>query len=252
VNCCDSWGVIPLEKPGYMLEHLSIWRYLRIGVHLYTSVSDNSSSAGNQQGSPLSSAFGERHDPSETTRRAPRTAEIRAYLLGAIHDGTFNQLHGSFRFSQKGRSWLLLLQQLLREIGKRAWIYREGRDRKVFALETTASFLDLRFDPLRLRSRTERRAYVRGYFDAEGGIPHTRHARFYIQLCQKNREELRSVRAILEEEGIRCGVLHNPSKTIDPDYWRFFVRTQSHDAFLTIISTWHPRKQRYLQQRMKI
>lgn len=251
MNCCDSWGEIPLGKLGYLLEYLCIWRYLRSGVQSYTTVSDNSSSAGNQQGSPPRHTQQVR-DPSETTRRAPHFAEIQAYLLGAIHDGTFNQLHGTFRFSQKGKSWLLHLRALLRKIGECAWIYREGKNRDVFALETTASFLDLHFDPLLLHRPEERIAYVRGYFDAEGGIPHSKHARFYIQLCQKNREELRSVRTILEEQGIRCGVVHNPSNTIDPDYWRFFVRTQSHTAFISMISTWHPRKRTFLRKRMMI
>jgi len=56
------------------------------------------SSADNQQGS-LS-------DPSETTRRAPL---IKAYLLGALHDGTFSS-NKRFRISQVGTDWLKILQ----------------------------------------------------------------------------------------------------------------------------------------------
>jgi hypothetical protein len=124
--------------------------------------------------------------------------------------------------------------------------------RSVYALETTAAFLDLRFNPLSLSSTKERMAYVRGYFDAEGGIPHSKKAPFYIQLCQKNYAELTKVRAILEKMSIRCGVIHNPSSTVDPQYWRFFVRTQSHGAFIRKISSWHPRKQQLLCRRMMI
>ena len=211
-------------------------------------MSDNLSSADNQQGSPPHL----RGDPSETTRRAPSAAEMKAYLLGAIHDGTFNRVHRTFRISQRGRSWLEFLRAILRILGYRAWIYREGKTRKVYALETTASFLDLKFDPLALKSTSEHVAYIRGYFDAEGGIPHSSTARFYIQLCQKNRVELSHVRLLLEKMGIRCGIVHNPSNAVDPHYWRFFVRTESHSDFVRMISTWHPRKKLFLKRRMKI
>ena len=146
-------------------------------------IREKSTGAGNQQGSPS------RTDPSETTRRAPSVEECKAYLLGALHDGTYNRLHKTFRFSQAGKAWLLLLQSLLRRTGHRSWIYREGKTRTVFALETTASFLDIRFDPLALKSSRERIAYVRGYFDAEGGVPHITRAPLYIHICQKNIEE---------------------------------------------------------------
>jgi len=43
------------------------------------------------------------NDPSETTRRAPfLDKEIKAYFLGALHDGTFSQ-NKRFRISQKGQ-----------------------------------------------------------------------------------------------------------------------------------------------------
>jgi hypothetical protein len=208
---------------------------------------DNPIGAGNQQGSPL-----KKSDPSETTRRTPHTSELEAYLLGALHDGTYNRQHKTFRFSQRGRAWLETLQRFLNRLGHRSWLYREGKLRKVYVLETTASFLDTRFDPRMLRSAKERIAYIRGYFDAEGGIPRSRASRFYIQLCQKNRMEMEYVRITLEMMGVRCGALHNPSKAVDPDYWRFFIRTTSHTDFVRVISSWHPRKQRVLKRRMMI
>jgi len=112
--------------------------------------------------------------------------------------------------------------------------------------------LDLHFNPLVLRSDRERIAYVRGYFDAEGGVPHSRRAPFYIQICQKDRVELQKVRAMLEAMGIHCGTIHNPSKTVDPGYWRFYVRCRSHRDFAHRISSWHPGKKRRLRERMKI
>lgn len=216
-------------------------------VYIDTPLSDNLTSAGNQQGS-LPFIW---DDPSETTRRAPHQ-ELKAYLLGALHDGTYNQKHKTFRITQANVTWLQRLQRMLELLGFRSWIYREGKERNVYALETTAKFLDLRFDPVLLRSSREQLAYVRGYFDAEGGIPRSNAAPFYIQLCQKNHDELCKVQAILEHHGIRCGKIHNPSKRIDPDYWRFFVSAKSHQDFCTYVSSWHPRKEKLLKERKMI
>ena len=208
-------------------------------------MSDNLSSAENQQGSHL-------FDPSETTRRAPVVAELKAYLQGAIHDGTYNQKHKTFRISQKGRGWLDNIKKILQILGHKSWIYKEGKQRDVYALETTASFLDHAFDPFTLRTRKERIAYIRGYFDSEGGIPHSIRDPFYIQLCQKNLVEIRKLRMMLESMNISCGKIHNLSKAVDPNYWRFYVSARSHIDFVRTISSWHPKKLKFLQQRMKI
>ena len=102
-------------------------------------MSENVSGADNQQGSPLSVING--YDPSETTRRAPfflKKKIIIAYLQGALHDASFNKNH-RFRFSQKGKEWLLVLQFLFKKIGYNSWIYKEGQNRDVYVLETLAS-----------------------------------------------------------------------------------------------------------------
>lgn len=207
------------------------------------------SEAVNQQGSPPMS----RSDPSETTRRAPHLKQnvIQAYLQGALHDGTFSQ-NRRFRFSQSGTSWLAVLQNLLADLGYRSWIYHEGKTRKVYVLETLAPFLGFRFDPDYLISREEQIAYVRGFFDAEGGIPIKQENRFYIQLVQKDRIKLEKIRRILMNAGIAVGIVHNPSVRVDPDYWRMFIRTASHREFAVLIGSWHPRKRIIFRQRMKI
>src|SRR3990167_7320288 len=94
-----------------------------------------SGEAENQQGSLRSANWRIANDPSETTRRAPILRKvITAYFLGAIHDGTFSQNRRS-RISQKGKSWLLVLKGLLKNIGYNSWIYREGKERDVYVLE---------------------------------------------------------------------------------------------------------------------
>jgi hypothetical protein len=175
---------------------------------------------------------------------------FQAYLPGALHDGTRSGLHHTPRFSQKGTEWLFPLATILTVLGHRSWTYQEGKTRAVYVLETSASFLDIEFDPDRLRSQPEKIAYVRGYFDAEGGLSQSPEARFYAQFTQKDRVELGKVKAILEELGIACGKLHIPSVRVDPDYWRFYVRTMLHLAFASRIGSWHPIKERILRRMM--
>jgi len=207
-------------------------------------VSKNASSANNQQGSPYQSVG----DPSETIRQAPL---IKAYLLGSLHDGTFSS-NKRFRISQAGTNWLKILQRLFGWLGYNSWIYKEGLDRKVYVLETLADFLDFNFDPLKLRSDEEKISYIRGFFDAEGGIPRNIKARFYIQLTQNDKERLEKIKNLLNDLGINTGKIHNPSQLVDPDYWRMYVPADSQKVFLTKIGSWHPRKIKVLRKRMKI
>jgi intein-encoded DNA endonuclease-like protein len=181
-----------------------------------------------------------------------RSSELKAYLHGAAHDGTLHVRHKTFRFSQKEREWLEYLQSLLIELGCKAWLYREGQTRNVFVLETTADFLQKYRPPQLFKTRAEKIAYIRGYFDAEGGIPSQIANRFYVQFVQKNADELLEIQHMLNSLGIETGKLHIPSKRVDPNYFRFFVSTSSHQHFIQTIGSWHPRKEPLLSERMKI
>ncbi len=208
---------------------------------------ENASSADNQQGSPAV-----KRDPSETIRRAPLSKkEIETYLLGALHDGTFSS-NKRFRISQKGKEWLRVLQKLFKQLGYNSWIYKEGSDRKVYVLETLANFLDFEFNPLQLKKPEEKRGYIRGFFDAEGGIPRNKKDRFYIQLVQNDREKLVKIKKLLRDLRIETGRIHNPSKRIDPDYWRMYILANSQKLFVKKINSWHPRKIKTLKKRMMI
>lgn len=167
----------------------------------------------------------------------------RCYLVGAFRDGTFNRLHNTVRIAQ---GWLRALRVLFRKLGSKSWIYREGA-RNVWVIETTCR---LRHES-RIISLRGQSAFVRGYFDAEGGVPTRSADRFYIQIAQKNREDLEQVREILANLEIRCGKLHNPSTRVDPDYWRFYVLTGSHRDFIRRVGSWHPRKRALLEARFK-
>jgi intein/homing endonuclease len=194
-------------------------------------------------------------EPSETTRRTPqwnhRQRVALAYLNGALGDASRNK-KSRVRYAQKYPEWLAMLQQLLAELGEASWIYKEGKQRSVFVLETCSPFLDFACDGERLETRDERIAYIQGFFDAEGGVPHSASARFYIQLVQKDRPKIEMLVRMLTSLGISTGVVHNPSVRVDPEYFRVFISTRSHAAFAQIIGSRHPVKGPILQMRMKI
>jgi len=213
---------------------------------IYTMISENTLSADNQQGSLRKLA----NDPSETTRRAPFSKlEMRAYLQGALHDA-YKARGNKVRFSQKYRSWLEKLSELLLYLGHRSWIYQEGK-RDVYDLETTASFLDFKFNPKNI-SLPEQVAYIRGFFDAEGGIPHKKSDRFYIQFVQKNKSKLLILKKCLSGLNIKTGKIHNPSVRVDKNYWRFYILAESQKDFCKIVNSWHPLKSKIIKERMVI
>lgn len=232
-----------------MLEHLAIPELLMVCYH--NTMSNNVSGTDNQQGSLLELPI-TLFDPSETTRRTPTVNEIRSYIQGAIHDGTYNDHNQRIRISQKGTEWLEILQHLFQVCGHHSWIYREGKSRDVYVLETKATFPNFSFDPRKNTTRHERAAYIRGFFDAEGGIPQNSQSRFYVQLVQKDRKKVESLKVILEEFNIYTGIIHNPSYRVDPHYWRIFVRACSWKDFIIKIGSWHPRKRRLLTERWKM
>lgn len=169
------------------------------------------------------------------------SGEVCAYLQGASRDGTFNRLHRTLRICQ---AELRVLQRLLGRLGKRSWMYREGT-RNVWVIETT-----WRPDSSEsTRTRGEAAAFVRGYFDAEGGVPADARVRFYVQFVQKNHLDLVRTRDLLGLLGVQCGRIHNPSTRQDPGYWRFYVLAASHRQFIQTIGSWHPRKRILLDER---
>ncbi len=159
--------------------------------------------------------------------RKATAAESRASLLGASRDGTFNRFHRTLRISQADVRWLWVLQVLFHKIGSRSWIYREG-SWDVWVIESTCRLTD----DVGVTTPEAKIAFIRGFFDAEGSIPRQAQARFYIQLVQKNLPDLERVRTMLLDCGIRCGMVHNPSARVDPEYWRFYILSGSCQDFI--------------------
>lgn len=172
------------------------------------------------------------------------SGEIRAYLQGASRDGTFNRSHRTLRISQADVRWLRVLGNLLGRLGKRSWMYREGT-RSVWVIETSWH----PESPQAISTCREAAAFIRGYFDAEGGVPADKHDRFYVQFVQKDYADLARVRDLLGLLDVQCGRLHNPSVRQDADYWRFYVLAASHRQFIRAVGSWHPRKRMLLDER---
>ena len=178
-----------------MLGHLAI-RSLRIAwYHTGTEqmlMRDNVRRTGNQQERPSS-----QRESSETTRRAPLIRAVgKAYLFGALHDGT-RRPSGRVRFGQRDIRWLKELRRMLQSLGHHSWLYREGRRRQFYVLESVASIFREPFYPGRLRTREEQVAYVQGFFDAEGGVPRSPKATRYIQLVQKDQKKIVLIKRLL-------------------------------------------------------
>jgi hypothetical protein len=173
--------------------------------------------------------------------RAPVT---KAYLLGLIHDATERKL--TFRIAQKNEGFLHFLAKEISLLGIKAWIYKEGKTRQVWILEFSKKHLT----GIKLETKKDKIDYLRGYFDAEGGIAKDPKVRFYLYYCQKNFEEMIQVKSMLEDLKISCGAIHNPNRERDPDFWRFYIRANSYAKFARIVGSLHPDKEPLL--RMKI
>ena len=191
-----------------------------------------------------------RDDPVETIRQRlsqAKKSELEAHVLGSLHDATFSRNHQTYRFSQANLAWLNILKEIFSLLGSNSWIYKEGKERNVWVLETSR-----KIDKKKLTTSLEKIGYIRGYFDTEGGMPKSQNHFLYFQFSQKDRDDLVSLREMLESLGISCGEIHNPSTKVDKNYWRFFLSRKSHRMFMNNIGSWHPRKNRQIELRMKI
>jgi intein/homing endonuclease len=214
--------------------------------------SDNPTGADNQQGSRPGGLKILRLTPQRLHAEllAVGAMSLEAYLQGSLSDGTRCRAHRTHRIGQSDLRWLHVLEVALLRLGHRSWTYREGRTRSFWVLETSAPFLDVDFDARPLAGTYAGLDYVRGYFDADGGMPTSSSSRLYLQFAQKSRSSLETVASVLESWDIHCGRIHNPSAAVDPDYWRIYVRSVSHQRFLTLVGSWHPRKRQQIETRM--
>ena len=167
----------------------------------------------------------------------------KAYLLGALHDAT--ERKSTYRIASKSKAYCQLLAAGIKRLGMSAWVYREGRNRRLWITEFSKTLLKQTF----IRITQEKIDYLRGYFDTEGGVAQSLTVRYYLYFAQKNKSDLLEVKQYLTELGIACGKIHNPSKSVDPHYWRFYIKAKSYADFAYIIGSSHPEKFKYLRMK---
>ena len=51
----------------------------------------------------------------------------KAYLLGILHDSTERKT--TYRISQKGEKFVKFIAQGIKNLGRKAWVYQEGKKR---------------------------------------------------------------------------------------------------------------------------
>ena len=167
----------------------------------------------------------------------------KAYIIGILHDAT--QRKTTYRVSQKSEKFVKFVQNGIKDLGGNAWIYKEGNNRNVYIVEFSKSFLK----DVKIESEKEKTDYIRGYFDTDGAVAKNDKTRYYIYFCQKNFNDLSNVRNYLINQGIDCGVIHNPSRNVDPFYWRFFIKAKSYNDFAEKVGSWHPEKSKFLRMK---
>lgn len=190
------------------------------------------------------SAFRKQKSENPSLYDTPTPRVLKTYLLGALHDATSRKY--TYRISQKSVEYVEFIKQALIQTGYKAWTYKEGINRNVHVVEFSKKILS----GVSIFNRSDKIDYCRGYFDAEGAIPLSLTARYYIYFAQKDYTDLYELRKFLQDLDISCGKIHNPSRRIDPDYFRFYVLSSSFEKFASVIGSWHPIKKNYL--RMKI
>lgn len=174
----------------------------------------------------------------------PTPQMTKAYLLGVLHDATVRK--STFRLGTKNKLFSQIIKMGIKVLGGNAWVYKEGKLRNFWIVEFSRSFLK----GTNIESRQSKVEYIRGFFDAEGGIARSSKVRFYLYFCQKDKKVLLKIKRYLTDFGIKSGVIHNPSRRIDPNYWRFFISSKSYKDFATLIGSNHPEKLLILRKKI--
>ena len=182
--------------------------------------------------------------------------EETLYLLGALRDGNLDVRKGKnyeIKIGQKDPNWLLLVKNLLdKNFGATANINNglvRVTQKKVVeriaefsGIKSPQEFWDTPKILASLRS-TELIPYIRGFWDAEGGLPKNpemtkRAEQRYVSFHQKNKESLNFIRQKLIELGF------NPTKiTFCSEVFEFRIcRHLEIKQFYEMIGSWHSEK----------
>lgn len=200
-----------------------------------------------------------------------RQLAIAAYLTGALRDGSIVAREGhdyEVRILQKEAGWLRLLNELFEEaFGIRGKIYMETRRSKsgvrtyyvlrifdkelltrliyIFEIEMPQKFWKTPTFIKNSRDKEVTVSYIRGFFDAEGGLPRDVNTakQYYISFDQANEEPLEFIRSKLIELGYTPTNLTRTGKV----YQFRLCRKDNIVKFCREIGSWHPEKKLRLE-----
>ena len=80
----------------------------------------------------------------------------KAYLLGALHDGTVRRL--TYRIGQKDQKYIKFLVKGIKASGQNAWMYDIIDEKTRFVLATRITYTRTTHDAEMLMERAEKRA----------------------------------------------------------------------------------------------
>ena len=154
-----------------------------------------------------------------------------AYLLGALRDSTIDVRKAKnyeIKIAQKETKWLFVVQKIfLNHFGVEGKITQHTKDAKILRIngkEIVNKIIEISQmkipqenwntpDIIKNQDISVQLEYVKGFFDAEGGLPRDpqKASQKYICFGQKNKESIEFVRNVLIRNGFnptnltRCG-----------------------------------------------
>ena len=211
------------------------------------------SGADNQQGSPSRPPLGVDVTPQRLHAEllAVGAKGLESYLQGALRDGTHSARHNTHRFCQSEKIGSTFLVWHCRCL-----VIAAGSIEKVergicgCSRQPQSSWTWIRSITA---CRNSERSVVRSGL-LRCGWRNAQECSF-TDVCAavaKDKVSLENVKRILDSWNVECGRVHNPSVRVDPDYWRVFVRSRSHESFMRLVGSWNPVKHHEINTRMKI
>lgn len=193
-----------------------------------------------------------------------------AYIIGALRDGCFtvNKKYHVYRVRiyQKNKEWLeKIADKFYQTFGKKPRIEYDRRDGVWCLILDSKSVYDKLLELSEFpgnqkiwktpktvleASQDIKKAYIRGFFDAEGGVPHIekkkqeqKNIRIYFSQVSKN--ALTELKTLIEEFGIKCGRISGPYFKIGykhPTYGLRIHGIKEVAKFSVLIGSMHPEK----------
>lgn len=189
-----------------------------------------------------------------------KLTENLAYLVGLLRDGTITkEKNGEYScaFYSKNKKFLEKISPLIEKIfGINTKISKFG---DCYGIRIRSKTLYLFFKTVfEFQSPQEKwntpkiienadtknkRAYISGFFDAEGGVPHLEHTKnpkrknMYVKFVQKNKESLEFIKNHLDSMNIKTGSVY-----WSENKYNLKISISSIKSFLSYIKSLHPEK----------